>query len=144
MLDKTLRQVLKQAGLQYTKQRASVLDVIRTGGRHFDAYEVHKEIGRLGKPMSLSTVYRILQAFKECGLITENHLGEDHHHYEVDSGEIHHHAVCTDCGRVIEFDLPTEDIVGLTPELENFVVSAVEFSLEGLCDRCRKHEGIDE
>ena len=144
MLDDSPRQIMKRARIQFTRQRALVLDIMKAGHPHLDAYDVYEETHRLGEAMSLSTVYRILQVFKGCGLLMVNHLGEDHHHYEVDSGKIHHHAVCLRCGSVIEFAFSTEALSRSIPELVSFTVATVELSLEGICGECGKREGRGE
>ena len=144
LVRESAKDALNGAGLHYTRQRALILRILRDHDGHLDAYEVHEEVRKGGSKMSLSTVYRILQAFRDHGLIAENHLGEDHHHYETISdagGETHHHAVCTGCGAVFEFALPERVMAPAGGELEGFLIT--ELSISGICRECRQKEGTD-
>ncbi|MGI2336399.1 MAG: Fur family transcriptional regulator [Dehalogenimonas sp.] len=125
--------------LKSTGQRAVILEIIRRGGGHLDANEIYQRARRKLPRLSLSTVYRVLQKFKENGLIEERHLDENHHHYEISRRDEHHHLVCNGCGKVIEFSLPVADIVAArVSEAEGFEIRNCEISLSGLCPDCRK------
>jgi Fe2+ or Zn2+ uptake regulation protein len=144
-LEEVTKSELKRVGLHFTKQRALVLEILNARAGHLDAYEVHEETRRLGEKMSLSTVYRILQAFRDRGLIIENHLGEDHHHYESalqNTVEEHHHAVCTRCGAIVEFQLPANGLALVIDQLEGFLIEGL--SIDGICPKCQREEGKGE
>lgn len=145
VFDRTTKDAFKNAGLQYTRQRQLVWDVLQSGQSHLDANDVYEEVRRSGGAMSLSTVYRILQAFRDRGLIAENHLGEDHHHYEAVSGTYetdHHHAVCSRCGAVVEFRLSAESLLASETALAGFAVGSIELSVRGVCRNCTEKGGI--
>lgn len=59
--------------------------------------------------ISLSTVYRNLQVFKELGLVEEGRLDGTRRYYESASCSKHHHMVCLGCGRVFEFTRPSTE-----------------------------------
>ncbi len=142
-LEGSAREALRKTGLHYTQQRERVWDVMRSRMTHLDAYDVYEEVRRNGGSMSLSTVYRILQVFRDHGLISENHLGEDHHHYEAVLGDVesdHHHAVCSNCGTVIEFTLSAESLLESEEALGGFVVGSIELSVSGVCRECNEKE----
>lgn len=141
-LQESEKDLLRQAGLQYTRQRALVLQILNRRSEHLDAYEVHDAVRQTGTHMSLSTVYRILQVFRDNGLIAENHLGEDHHHYEsipTKRTEVHHHAVCRLCGRVIEFNLTDATPDDTVEALRGFQIE--EISISGVCSQCAEEAG---
>jgi len=135
---KSSRHQLSVSGLRATSQRAIILDVIRRGGHHLDADEIYRQARKKEPRISLSTVYRSLQRFKELGLVDEFHLDEDHHHYEAKSASEHHHLVCVGCGAVVEFDydLPGE-VIGNVPEAKGFEIVQAELRVSGYCSRCR-------
>jgi len=132
------RRVLNVSGLRATGQRALILDIIRRGGRHLDADEIYLQARKKEPRISLSTVYRALQKFKELGLVDEFHFDDNHHHYEARAASEHHHLKCLGCGAVIEFDY---DLLGnLTrkvPEAGDFEVVQAELRVAGYCARCR-------
>ena len=133
------RRELSLTGLRATSQRAVILDIIRRGGGHLDADEIYRQ-GRKKEPrISLSTVYRSLQRFKELGLVDEFHFDETHHHYEAKTAPEHHHLVCVSCGAVIEFDY---DLVGgitnQVREARDFEIVEAELRVAGYCPECRR------
>ncbi|MDV2988618.1 MAG: transcriptional repressor [Dehalogenimonas sp.] len=125
--------------LKSTGQRAVILEIIRRGGGHLDADEIHQRARKQLPRLSLSTVYRVLQKFKENGLIEERHLDENHHHYEISRRDEHHHLICSGCGKVIEFSLPVADIItARIPAANGFEIKNCEINLSGLCPECRQ------
>jgi len=136
---KTDRRVLNTAGLRATNQRALLLDIIRRGKGHPDAYEIYRCARDKLPRLSLSTVYRALQRFKELGLVEEVHLDEAHHHYEAKSSSEHHHLVCLGCGRVIEFRYPlVREVKKNVPGAKGFDIIEAEVRMSGYCSRCRR------
>ena len=131
-------------GLRITSQRALILEVLRQGSGHMDADEVYRLARKRRPRISLSTVYRNLQILKNMGLVDEVHFDEDHHHYEVRrlkdvSVSEHHHLICQNCGRIIEFSLPLAKIVQETvPEAKGFKITATETRVLGYCQECRE------
>jgi len=131
---------LSNTDLKATGQRAVILDIIRAGKGHLDADEIHRRAQKKLPRLSLSTVYRAVQKFKENGLIEERHLDENHHHYELSHHGEHHHLICTGCGKVVEFKLPiTEIIAERVPQAAGFKINhSGELSLTGLCPDCQE------
>ncbi len=133
------RRALSSTGLRVTNQRALLLDIIRQGEGHLDAYELYHRAREKQSHLSLSTVYRALQKFKKLGLIEEVHFDEAHHHYETKPFVEHHHLVCLSCGRVIEFQYPlARQIKRNIPEAKDFDIIETEVRMIGYCSRCRR------
>lgn len=149
------RKALSRSGLKVTTQRALVLEVIRRGKGHLDADEVYRRAREERPRLSLSTVYRVLQKFKESDLITECHFDESHHRYEIKPSSEHHHLVCLGCGRVVEFQCPliavsagdgdvesrcplTSLVVERVGEAKGFEIVDTELRMAGYCPECRQ------
>src|SRR4030043_649068 len=136
-----VRQILGRSSQRVTTQRALLLELLRHSGRHVDADELYRRAKKKNSRISLSTVYRNLQVFKRLGLVDERHFDEEHHHYEVKSGEEHQHLLCIRCGTVVEFDYPAsrkfKKDVG---QKYGFRITGVEIHMTGLCSGCRKNE----
>ena len=136
---KTARRVLGGAGMRVTSQRALIMGVIRRGQGHLDADEIYRQAREKDPHLSLSTVYRALQAFKKLGLVDELHFDESHHHYEMKPSAEHHHLKCLGCGRVIEFSYPLSRYIKRNvPEARGFAVSETEVRIAGYCADCRR------
>ena len=133
------RRALSLAGLRVTSQRALLLELIRQGKGHLDAYELYRRAQEKQPRLSLSTVYRALQKFKELGLVEEVHFDEAHHHYEAKQSSQHHHLVCLGCGRVIEVRYPmAHQIKRNVPDAKDFDIVNAEVRMTGYCSRCRQ------
>ena len=137
----TGRTALSIAGTRVTNQRALILEIIRRGQGHLDADEIYRRARQKRPRLSLSTVYRTLQALKRVGLIEELHFDENHHHYEIKPPEEHHHLVCQGCGRVIEFQYPLSSVIKKeVPEAKDFEITDSEVQVTGYCSECRKNK----
>ncbi len=133
------RRALNGTGLRTTSQRALVLDIIRKGGRHLDADEIYRRARKKEPRISLSTVYRSLLKFKELGLVGEYHFDDSHHHYEVKPAVNHHHLLCLECGKVIEFDYDVlGEVMRQVPEAAGFEIKETELRIAGYCAECKE------
>ncbi len=134
----------KPIGQRMTSQRKVILDIIRSSEGHLQADEILQLAKVKDDRISLSTVYRNLNLLKESGLVVERHLGEEHHHYELNIGPDHQHLICTDCGVVFEFK--SKFIEKLLVEAENaskFKITHIEIDMIGLCPQCQNEKPID-
>ena len=132
------RAVLDKTGARVTSQRALILDIIRRGEGHLDADEIYRRARQKQPRLSLSTVYRTMQALKRLGLVEELHFDESHHHYEVKPATEHHHLVCLGCGRVIEFRYPlSRNVKRSVAEARNFKIAGTEVRINGYCPECQ-------
>ncbi len=125
-------------GLQLTKQRHSVLRVIRESERHLTANEVFEDARRLLPGIAFATVYNSLRYLKKEGLIGEIRLGTDANLYDRKLTR-HDHAICNRCGKLVDLELPLPD--GLLKEaakLSKFKAASIELTLRGLCSECTK------
>ena len=137
-LEKT-RQTLNVTGLRVTNQRALIMEILRQGDGHLDADEVYQRARKKQPRLSLSTVYRTLQALKKVGLVEEVHIGETRHYYEIKPTAEHHHLVCLECGRVVEFHYPLARLVKINiTAAKDFEIIGSEVRMTGYCPACRR------
>ena len=133
------RRVLNSAGARLTNQRALILDIIRHGHNHLDADEIYRQARKKQPRINLSTVYRTLRKLKELGLVDELHFDEAHHHYELKQHAEHHHLVCIECGKVVEFKCKLcQGIREQVAREKDFEITGVEVHMTGLCSKCRQ------
>lgn len=125
--------------MRVTNQRSLVMEIIRQRQGHLDADKIYREARKKEPRISLSTVYRALQAFKKLGLIEEVHLDDTHNCYEVKPSTEHHHIVCLGCGRIIEFQYPLDRYIKRNvPESREFDITETEIRMTGYCSKCRQ------
>ncbi len=128
-----------------TEQRRLLLEIIRANGEHLDAEQIYELARKQNPRLSLSTVYRTLSLLRDLGLVDEVHLGEDHHHYELKSADVHHHLICSKCGRVTEFStFLADELAGSVGDQHGYDVQEVRIELVGLCDQCREAQEAAE
>jgi Fe2+ or Zn2+ uptake regulation protein len=121
-----------------TPQRRLLLDTLREAKGHLDARELYRRAVEKDLRISLATVYRNLQLFKELGIVEERRLDEVHCYYEIKGATEHYHMVCTACGRVMEFESPlVGDLVAEVQRNSDFEVTRAVLYLEGYCPECK-------
>lgn len=134
-----IRKAISQAGTRVTAQRALILEIINRGEGHLDADEIYRRARQEKPRLSLSTVYRTLQALKQLNLVEEIRLDNSHHHYEMKPQAEHHHLICLGCGQVIEFQYPlARSIKKKVAEARDFEITTAEIRLTGYCARCQQ------
>ncbi len=121
-----------------TRQRDAVLQVIREREDHPTANEIF-QAARLRLPtISYATVYNSLRYLKEAGLVHEIKFGDSASRYDRETDR-HDHAICDDCGRLVDFDLPqAADLMQAAARKSRFKPESVHLTLRGLCPDCRK------
>ena len=121
-----------------TPQRRLLLDTLREAKGHLDARELYRRAVERDPHISLATVYRNLQLFKELGIVEERRLDEVHCYYEIRGATEHYHRVCTACGRVMEFEsFLVGDLVAEVQRNSDFEVTRAVLYLEGYCPECK-------
>lgn len=124
-------------GLGITKQRQAVLQVIRGSKEHLTANEVFDRARRIQPGISFATVYNSLRFLKEQGLIGEVRFGHDASRYDR-TIERHDHAICTQCGKLIDLALPIpNELLKKGERLSKFKAESIEVVLRGICPDCR-------
>ncbi len=103
----SLKSELNSRGWRLTPQRDTILHVFQNlpRGNHLSAEELHNLLQQRGEPISLSTIYRSVKLMARMGILRELELAEGHKHYELNQPfpNHHHHLVCIQCNRTIEF-----------------------------------------
>src|SRR5215471_13319067 len=88
-----------------TPQRQAVLRAIRASDEHPTASDVFSQARKWMPSISFATVYNSLRYLKEAGLIREINFGDGASRYDRETDR-HDHAICTGCGKLVDFDLP--------------------------------------
>ena len=127
------RQELLQAVLDFANQSEE------SGIKHFNAKDIFHEIKKIGSPLSLATVYRVLPIFCEAGIIVEVAKRGGKMIYELASEENHHdHLICIKCGRIIEFR--NDELELLQQQICKklcFCMTDHQHCIKGICIDCK-------
>lgn len=134
---------LRVNGGRVTESRIQTLQLIYTAKKPVGALEIEKRLNKkLAKAVDRATVFRMLNAFTDLGLI---HRVEDASayipckHFDCSHG---YHVVlsCERCGACEEVELPErmfEDTRQYCTEHFSFAISDRHAQLEGVCNKCQ-------
>ena len=127
---------LQEAGLKVTGPRLAILTALDKDVSHPSADQIYADLRPRHPSLSLSTVYKTLEAFTRAGLCRRlNGIGQMHRF--DGTNHAHHHAVCRECGHID--DLPADTFPG-TAELsrlpEGMTVHGVHVEFEVTCAAC--------
>lgn len=128
---------LREAGLKVTPQRAAILEVYSGRRGHWTAQQVFGHLEGAKPSMSLATVYNTLETFEELGLLRRFNRPDGQTVFDRNT-TVHHHAICSGCGQIIDLAIPEEAISGLVDSATDadFQVESAEVWYRGTCKRC--------
>jgi len=136
----SFERISRQHGLPVTMQRRTVFEILSGRKDHPTADQVYDEARPRLAGISRTTVYRILDAFVQHGLVKKIcHPGPA---VRFDPKvRRHDHLVCMHCEKVIDIedsglaDLPWPDVRGHGFEIRDYHVHFL-----GVCAECRKRK----
>ena len=131
------RDRLRGSGQRIGAARATVIDYLDAQSCCLGAQEIHEALrARVG----LASVYRVLDALFEQGLVQRVDVGDGVARFEPvrDGLGHHHHFVCDGCGKVEAFEDPRLELaISAVEERTGYDVVAHDVVLRGACLDCR-------
>ena len=113
---------------RHSKKRDQILDVLKQEHGALSASDIHSKLPKL----DLATIYRNLDVFVTDGEVRKFLFNRREALYEYQEKN-HHHAVCTECDRLIHFTAQDEKIKKLLG-LNDFQVTELEVTVKGICN----------
>ena len=98
---------LKLYGLRPTRARTRIGMILLDKPKHLSAEQVHLKLKQKGYSISKATVYNTLNAFAECGIVSEVKIDPSRTYYDSTT-KPHHHFYNVDTGQLM--DIATDDI----------------------------------
>jgi Fur family peroxide stress response transcriptional regulator len=133
---KTVKTTSETEAVGLTPQRQAVLREIRAREDHPTAGEVFEGARKRLPSISFATVYNSLRYLKAAGLIHEIRFGDGASRYDRETDR-HDHAICTCCGKLVDFDLPQcGDLLRVAARKSKFKPESVHLTLRGVCPDC--------
>jgi Fur family ferric uptake transcriptional regulator len=123
--------------MRLTPQRERIIDAVRALG-HATPDGLAAAVARDGGPaLSLSTIYRNLDALEQVGFVSHTHLDHRSPTYHLADHADHVHLVCLTCGTVIESEVEAADpFVGNLLSRHGFVADVKHMAIHGWCAAC--------
>ena len=127
---------LRKAGCKITPARLAVINTVLAEGQHRNAADILRQAQALHPHTSRATVYRTLELLTELGIVRPIYVGENGPTYIRAEGG-HHHLVCAQCGKIVDFDQCGADSLGRELEARfGFHIHSHRLEFYGLCAEC--------
>ena len=144
MNEEKVKDLLREKGLKVTSQRLMVLNILSAHGDEHLTVEIYDLAKEESPEIGLATIYRTVQVLLELHVIEKVTFDDGFARYELNgeetgSGHRHHHAICTQCGKVYSLETDLLDTLEKQVfESLGFEVTDHEVKLYGLCSACRR------
>ena len=134
-----LENYISKNNLKITSQRRVVLKTFLDSEKHVSVEELYNAISKTESKIGLATVYRTLALLTKSGLASEMDFGDGQKRYEHCYMHEHHdHMVCTECGKIIEFNHPLIEKFQEEVATQNgFTITSHKLDLIGICGDCK-------
>ena len=144
---KHMRRHFGECGLRMTVSRETILNVLSKMKEHVSAEDIYIAAHKINPHIGLTTVYRTLELLCQLGMVYKTEFGDGRARYELSEvaggREHHHHIICTECGKIINYDdfskKEVQVVCNLQEELETkYKVRIKHHSVQyyGECDKC--------
>jgi len=139
LTERKVAAILRQHSYKLTPQRRVVIQAIASNQDHLTPTAIYERVHQHHPNIGFVTIYRTLEILAQLGLICELHAGGSCRSYTISAPGHHHHLICSNCSRVIDF---TGCELG---KVEQDLSSKTGFRIEGhllefigLCQACQK------
>lgn len=133
------REELRKSALKVTPARLGVLDALEHTDTPLDINTIISYLKSHHIEADKVTVFRIIHALTEKGLVKQIQFNEGKFRYEYADKPTHHHFICDDCGKVIDIEgcyiqTMEKDIA----QKKGVLVKRHSLEFFGLCADCQK------
>ena len=139
LTERKVAAILRQHSYKLTPQRRVVIQAIASNQDHLTPTAIYERVHQHHPSIGFVTIYRTLEILAQLGLICELHAGGSCRSYTISAPGHHHHLICSNCSRVIDF---TGCELG---KVEQDLSRKTGFRIEGhllefigLCQACQK------
>ena len=132
-------QYLEKRSLRKTSERFAILDRIYSIEGHFDIEKLYLLMKENNYQVSRATLYNNIDLLLDCKLVIKHQFGDNTAQFEkAYNTNIHHHFICTVCGKVKEFSDANIKRVVQSKKIKNFNISHYSLYVYGTCNKCEK------
>ena len=130
---------LRQHGYKLTPQRRVVIQTIASTQDHLTPATIYDKVHQDHPNIGFVTIYRTLDILAKLGLICELHAGGSCHSYTISAPGHHHHLICSNCGRVVDFaGCELAEVQQNLARETGFRIDGHLLEFIGLCQVCQK------
>ncbi len=137
----TVRQILTEYlqanGHRKTPERYAILDMIYSITGHFGIDELYHYMETEGEfRVSRATLYNTIILFIDANLVIKHQFGTSSQYERAYRNQTHHHMICTECGKVTEFQDDNLKLAVSNTKLKKFTASHYSLYIYGICSKC--------
>lgn len=140
---------LQGCGYRITIAPEAILEILSKTNAHLSADEIYMKIRPTIPHIGLATVYRTLEVLTQMNVVHKLAFGNGRARYELAEGlrggSNHHHLVCTQCTRIINYTDFADEEVTLLQRVEKALAEKHHFKMthhliqfHGVCQECQK------
>jgi len=133
-----LQEKLNQEGLRFTRPRQEVVTILKESKVPLTPQRIHQRATTKNCQIGLVSVYRTLDLFTELNLVRKVHGEDGCHGYVLATPGHHHHLICRECGKAVEF-IGTPALKDLIDRIEvetGFIIDEHILQFYGICQEC--------
>lgn len=145
MGDKNVKETVKQIFTEYleanghrkTPERFAILDTIYSINGHFDIDMLYGlMMNQENFRVSRATLYNTIILLMDAKLVIKHLFGNSSQYEKSFNIETHHHLICTQCGKVTEFQNETLKSAIASTKMNRFQMSHYSLYIYGICSKC--------
>lgn len=147
MGDKNVKETVRQIFTEYleanghrkTPERFAILDTIYSINGHFDIDMLYGlMMNEENFRVSRATLYNTIILLMDAKLVIKHLFGNSSQYEKSFNIETHHHLICTQCGKVTEFQNETLKAAIANTKMNRFQMSHYSLYIYGICGRCAR------
>ncbi|MCR4765537.1 MAG: transcriptional repressor [Bacteroidaceae bacterium] len=133
-----LTDYLTKRKFRKTPERYAILDMIYTIKGHFSIETLYTMMEDVAKfRVSRATIYNTLILLLDAHLVIKHQFGSSTQFEKCYNQGIHHHMICTQCGKVTEFQDEQLQAAVVGTKLPRFKQINYSLYIYGLCSKCQ-------
>ena len=86
--------------------------------------------------VSRATLYNTIILLMDANLVIRHQFGNSSQYERAYKNETHHHMICTECGKVTEFQDETLKEAIVSTKLKRFTAYHYSLYIYGICSKC--------
>jgi len=147
MDNKNVRATVKRIFTEYlsinghrkTPERFAILDTIYSIDGHFNIDMLYQKLAEQEKfRVSRATLYNTIILLMDAQLVMKHQFGNSSQYEKLYNSGMHLHLICTQCGKVTEFQDDALRAAIQDTKFTRFTLSHYSLYVYGLCSKCER------